>query len=60
MGDNMSENVFNNNDKKGERIDKINNEKGNFKILHCYSESKFRNSKDIEKRLFEVFRKYEK
>jgi len=30
-----------------------------FKVLNRYSENKITNSKDIEKRLFQIFKKYE-
>ena len=40
-------------------IDIINKENMNFRVLNYYPESNPKNSKDIEKRLFEIFKKYE-
>ena len=41
------------------RTDKINEDNMNLKIINIYPEYSFKNSKDIEKRLFEIFKKYE-
>ena len=60
MGDSMSDNVSNNNESSKIHIDKINKDKMNFRIINRYPEHKINNSKDIEKRLFDVFKKYEK
>ena len=40
-------------------IDTITTDKMNFKVINRYLESEPKSSKDIEKRLFEVFKKYE-
>ena len=40
-------------------IDTINEGKMNFKVINRYPENNSKNTKDIEKRLFEIFKKYE-
>ena len=41
------------------RTDRIKFENMNFKILNYYPENNIENSRSIEKRLFDVFKKYE-
>jgi len=44
---------------KKTQIDVIDKEKMKFKVLNKYPEKDLKNSENIEKRLFEVFKKYE-
>ena len=56
----MIENILKSNDKSKIHIDKISKDKMNFRVINRYPENKNGSSKDIEKRLFDVFKKYEK
>ena len=40
-------------------IDQLSKEKMNFKVINNYPEHNLANMKSIEKKLFEVFKKYE-
>ena len=60
MGDCMIKNGLKDNEKTKTPIDKISKDKMNFRVVNRYPENKISNSKDIEKRLFDVFKKYEK
>ncbi|MCL2838175.1 MAG: hypothetical protein FWE04_03790 [Oscillospiraceae bacterium] len=48
---------YKNNEQK--HIDTISKDKMNFRVINYYPEDKFINRKYIEKRLFDVFKKYE-
>ena len=60
MGDSMIKNVFENKEKNQLHIDKSSKDKMNFRVVNHYPENKVVNTKDIEKRLFDIFKKYEK
>ena len=60
MGDVMVEKSLKINPKEEIYIDQINKDKMNFRVINHYPENKISKSKDIEKRLFDVFKKYEK
>jgi hypothetical protein len=42
-----------------ENIETIHKEKMNYRIINRHPEDNSKNTKDIEKRLFEIFKKYE-
>jgi len=47
------------NDQKRTHIDAIKKDKMSFKVINRYPKEKPKSAKDIEKRLFEIFKKYE-
>jgi len=45
--------------RKVKNSDEVNNEKKNFRVVNRYPDDNLKNTKDAEKKLYEVFRKYE-
>jgi len=44
---------------KAEKTDIIQKEKMSFRVIHLRPESNPKNPKDVERKLFEIFKKYE-